>query len=245
MNNHAVVNFKEHKNIKVNADRSAELGDNLWFTQVFPSELRRAQSCYPLFFQKDETSGKFFTAAVFGFEEGENLYLQNNEWDAAYVPMMVLRQPFLIGRQISTVGGEEQANLVVNIDLDNPRVNAAAGSHLFSEFGEPSPYLSEIMNLLHAIHEGVAEAEHFIQALLSLALLEPVVLSVTLNDSTVNELVGFYTINEEKLNALSAGDLFELQRKKYLEYIYMILASHSHINYLITAKNKKLLGHTC
>ena len=45
---------------------------------------------------------------------GENLFLKADGWDAPDIPLMIERQPFLIGRN-----GDE---MLVHVDLDSPRV---------------------------------------------------------------------------------------------------------------------------
>jgi SapC len=239
MAKHVLLNNIEHKQLRIITERSKELGDNLWVTQIFPQEFRIAQSCYPIFFQKDTQTGSFFAVTLFGFEQHENLYLTDKGWDALYIPMMVQRHPFSIGRQRILEQGDEKSKLVVNIDIESARVSQDKGTPLFDQFGNNTDYLERVVDILHSIHQSVPDSEQFIEALLKFDLLETFVMSVTLQNGTVNELIGFYTINEEKLNQLSGEALVELHNKKYLETIYMVLSSHAHINYLIEQKNKK------
>ena len=70
-------------------------------------------------------------------------------------------------------------------------------------------------------------------------LLESVTLDIELRDGTQNQLVGFYTINEDRLRELDAESLVEMQSKDYLSYIYMILASLSNVPRLIERKEAK------
>ena len=42
---------------------------NVKYVMTFPFEFRNIQSCYPIFFQKDASSGKFFPLALFGFDD--------------------------------------------------------------------------------------------------------------------------------------------------------------------------------
>lgn len=50
-------------------------------------------------------------------------------------------------------------------------------------------------------------------------------------------MMGFYTINEETLAALSAEVLAQLHAKSYLEAIYMTLASQARVRDLLNLKN--------
>jgi len=95
----ALVNNIDHKEIKIITDRSAEFGDNVWYSLTFPAEFRSIQAYYPIFFNKNPDTGKFISVALFGFKEHENLFLNENGWNADYIPTSVLRSPFLIGKQ--------------------------------------------------------------------------------------------------------------------------------------------------
>ena len=53
-------------------------------------------------------------------------------------------------------------------------------------------------------------------------------------------MVGFYTINEEKLHDLDGSVLADLNANGYLQPIYMALASYSCVTGLIEKKNQKL-----
>ena len=46
---------------------------------------------------------------MFGVEEGENLFLDEKGWNASYIPLNIMRQPFLIGFQEKTQEGKTEA----------------------------------------------------------------------------------------------------------------------------------------
>ncbi|WP_062064780.1 SapC family protein [Cellvibrio sp. OA-2007] len=238
MANHVQLNNIEHKDLKVITQRSPEYGDDLWYALIVPQEFRAVQSCYPIFFQKDPTTAKFFALSLFGFQQGENLFLDNTGWNADYIPLSVLRQPFLIGKQNFTEDGQEQSRRVIHIDMDSNRVSTTTGEPLFKEFGGNTAYLDRVAGVLETLHKGLLESEQFINMLLAQDLLEPFTLSVTLNDGSAHQLIGFYTINEEKLKTLSDEAIIKLYRGGYLEAIYMILGSHARVSFLIEQKNR-------
>lgn len=60
---------------------------------------------------------------LFGFQDQENLFLQQDNWRGCYIPLMLRRQPFLIGQQLVREDGIETTQRVIHIDLDNPRVS--------------------------------------------------------------------------------------------------------------------------
>lgn len=240
MANNVLLNSVDHQNLKVITERSEKYGDNVWFALTFPAEFRSVQAYYPIFFNKDSNTGQFFSVALFGFQDKENLFLSDNKWNAPYIPLSIARQPFLIGLQKVNEDGEEKEQRVLHIDIDHPRVNQEKGEALFLEFGGNTPYLDNAADMLEVIHHGIIDNTLFIDMLVEHDLLEPFTLDVVLNDSSSNQMVGFYTINEDKLIELSGETLAKLHYKGYLQAIYMAIASQSNIRSLLNRKNEQL-----
>jgi len=243
MPNHALLNNVDHKHLRVITARGAAYGDAVMSALTFPAEFRELQAHYPIVFAKSEDGTSFDALALFGFQQGENLFLDERDgaarWDAPVIPLSVERQPFLIGR-----GGEE---LSIHIDMDHPRVardgvGAGEGAHeseaLFLTYGGTSEYLERIASVLRTLHDGLDAARGFTAVLLELELLESFVLDVELDDGSQNRLGGFYTIHEERLLSLSGEQLERLNRAGYLQAIYMAVASLSQFRGLIDRKNR-------
>jgi hypothetical protein len=227
-----LLNNIDHKDLRIITRRGAAYGDQLMAVATFPAEFRDVQACYPIVFHKTTDGLGFEPLVLFGFQDGENLFLQGERWDAAYVPMMVERQPFLIG-----INGTE---LMVNVDLDHPRVSRTEGEEVFKPHGGTTDYLDRTNSLLFAIHNGMQGLPGFLQALLENELLESFTLDVELNDGSQNRLLGFYTINEDRLQALSGEAIAKLHQAGYLQSIYMVIASLSNFRMLIDRKNASL-----
>jgi hypothetical protein len=240
MTNSVLLNNIDHQDLKVITERSPTYGDNLWYAQTFPMEFKSIQAYYPILFNKDPNTGKFFPLALFGFENDENLFLSDNKWTADYIPATVARQPFLIGIQTLNEEGIEKKQRMLQIDLDNPRVNQTQGESLFLAHGGSTPYLDKVADLLEAIHHGINDSNDFIDALIEHQLLESVTLDITLNDHSKHQMLGFYTINEDKLNELSSDILMSLHKKGHLQAIYMTIASQANVRKLISKKNEQL-----
>lgn len=227
-----LLNNVQHHDMRIITRHSAQLGDNVMTAVTFPSEFRDVQACYPIVFRKTIDGLGFEPVALFGVEEGHNLFLDGERWDAPYIPMMVERQPFMIG--ISDDG------LMVNVDLDHPRVNHTEGEAVFKPHGGHTDYLERVNSLLLAIHQGMQALPGFLAALLEHELLESFALDVELNDGSQNRLIGFYTINEDRLQALSGEAIAQLHQAGYLQPIYLVLASLSNFRMLIDRKNASL-----
>jgi len=238
-NKYVLLNNVDHQNLRVITERSARYGDNVNFVMTFPLEFRNIQSCYPIFFRKDANTGQFSPIVLFGFQPGENLYLTEEGWDAHYVPLMIRRHPFLIGLQ-QVQGEGDTTQPVVSIDINSPRVSESEGEPLFLEHGGISDYLASIIEMLETIRLADEMNAGFVDALLKLDLIESVTMQIELNDRSKHELLGYYTINEDKLAQLDGATLGDLHAKHYLESIFMILASLSRFRTLVEKKNAQL-----
>lgn len=236
-----LLNNVDHKHTKVKTDYGKDYGDDVMFCFSFPKEFRTAQAHYPIFFHKESETGRFLPVILLGLKQGENLFLQDRNWDRSYVPAMIARQPFSIGFQHQGPSGERRQS-VIHIDLDNPRVNESEGEPLFLELGGNSPYLDHVAGLLETIHLGMQENQAFGELLSELDLIESFAVDIELDNGSRNQLLGFYTINEEKLEALAPAQLKLLQEKGFLNAVYMMLASQSQLAELVARKNRQLAG---
>jgi hypothetical protein len=239
MPNHALLNNLEHKHLRIVTTRGAAYGDAVMSALTFPAEFRELQAHYPVVFAKNHDGTSFDPIALFGFQQGENLFLGSgpglgNGWDAPYIPLTVERQPFLIGRPADGSGD----GMMIHVDLDSPRLSSTEGEPLFLSYGGSSEYLERVSRVLRSIHDGLETTKSFIEALLHLELLESFVLDIELNDGSQNRLAGFYTINEERLAGLTAEQLARLHEVGYLQAIYMAVASLSQFRALIDRKNR-------
>ena len=118
MTRHALLNNVDHKDLRIITERSAKFGDNVRGTLTFSWEFRSVQAHYPIVFNKNPETGEFTALAMFGFEEGENLFLGDDGWTTSYIPMTMLIQPFLIGFQESPESRSPDSQPVIHIDMD-------------------------------------------------------------------------------------------------------------------------------
>jgi hypothetical protein len=229
MTRHAQLNNIEHRDLRIITTSSARYGDDVMGAITFPAEFRNIQAHYPIVF-KQASDGVIAPLALFGFREKQNLFLKDNGWDAYYIPLMVERQPFLIGRSNT---GE-----VVHIDLDSPRVSKTEGVPLFLEHGGNTEYLERVSNVLGMIHDGMAATPEFVNALIEHKLLESFALDLKFRDGAQHRFTGFHAIQEERLAKLDAAALGKLHEKGYLQAIYMVVASLSNFRDLIERASK-------
>ena len=240
MARHVLLNNVDHRNLRVVTDRGTRYGDGVAYAMTFPSEFRSIQAHYPIVFRKEPGTGSFVPIAMFGFREGENLFLTESGWDAHYVPMTMERGPFLIGRQDPTLAGSDNPAMVITIDADSPRLSETEGERVFHEHGGVTEYLNRMNELLGEIHSGAQSNPGFIAELLEHDLLESFTLDIQLADGSEHRLGGFYTIHEERMEGLDAQALKKLSGNGVLKACYFALASLSHFRDLIARRTARL-----
>lgn len=238
MKNIELVNNVKHKNTKIITRKGIEFGDSVTTAATFPLEFRLLQPHYPILFQKNPETDRFNSLALFGFEEGENLFLDERGWNATYIPLAMQRQPFHIGFQRGSVGSDDTSR-VLSINMDSPRVSEHEGERLFLEQGGTTEFLDYMASMLETVHLWSEQGQQFDQLLSQYNLLEPVTFDITLTNGRQSQLLGFYTINEDVLGKLDGEALGKLNDMGYLLPIYMAIASLSNIKKLITLKSKK------
>lgn len=236
MTDHRFLSSEEHRDLRINTGASAELGDGVMAAMTVPHEFRQVQAHYPIVFRRDAETGGYVALALFGFTEGENLFVNDGKWDTRYQPLAHSIQPFLIGRP-SQEGGESQ----VHVDMDHPRISTdGEGMRVFDEDGSMTPYLENIVNKLGMLHDSYQASGAFYEAMKRYDLIEPFTLEVPLKDGSKHSLVGFATIHEEKLQALTGDELADLHKDGHLMPVFMVLASMSHFTDLIARKNARI-----
>lgn len=241
MPNHQQLDNVRHKDLRILAHHQPSFGENASYGHVYLSEFRYVQGEYPILFRKNAETAQFEAIALFGLAAEENLFMEENGWNACYVPLTVQRRPFLIGFQHDN---QAEPKPVVHVDMDSPRISKSdtEGEAVFLPQGGQSPYFQHINSVLSRIHMGHIENKIFIDTLLQHDLIESVAIKMELHDGSKLEFNNLYTINEEKLNGLPAETLHDLHKQGYVNLIYMVIASMATLSRLIDLKNKKVIG---
>jgi hypothetical protein len=221
-----------HRALKVDTRAAAAYGDNLRFTHVVAKEFPLLLVHYPILFAKDAHTGEFYCGVMLGFDEGENLFLEQWRDLEFYRPLGLQRVPFY-------ANGPDVA-----IDLDHPRVGVEDGVALFTEFGEPSRYLQRIIWAFQDLSNGITITRSFITALLQLKLIEPISLEAEFDDGTTRNCAGLYAVNQEALSALPDQVVVDLFRLGYLRLIHFMIASLKQFPVLARKKNDRILQAT-
>ena len=159
------LNSNAHRDLRVVIKRGAKYGENTHLVPVVADELRSLVLEYPVILIKDKKSDRYSMCALLGFEQGENLFLDGEEWDAIYVPMHIRRQPFSLSYTAEKDGRPDPASLVIAIDMDSKRVQDEEGERLFDEDGNQSDLLKNVNDLLAGVGTAASANDAFIDAL--------------------------------------------------------------------------------
>lgn len=236
-----LVQNSVHGDIRIDTSLQAALGRGLRNTSVVMQEFKLAALEYPIVLTKNPETGAFSSVALFGFDEGENLYvLENDQWDAWYVPLNVVRGPFMLGTQEVPGAAGEAVEHVLLVDMDDQRVNKENGELLFNDRGFPTAFLERITSVIRSLKDGIEETSTFVETLLELNLIAPAQLKIEFVNGEHRDVRGVYTIEPEELKRLTVRELQELHEKDYLEPMYAMAISFGHIRSLIERKNKLL-----
>lgn len=237
MSKPVLVDSNTHKGIRVKYAPSivvTPIGRNC---PVIVQEFQHLAAEYPIMITKNQDTGRFVCVALFGFEEDENLFIENSRWQSAYIPLNIQRQPFMIGTQKNDTGEEGH---VVLLDEADERVQSSEGEVLFNERGFPTPFMDKITSILRALQVGMELNEKFVDRMLELDLVSPATFEIKFDNGETREVRGLYTINQDRLRALDQTVAAELHQAGFLEAAYMMLASLGQVQKLIDRKNRAL-----
>lgn len=240
MPRYEMLNNIAHRDLRVATDFGPEFGDAVGMVPAYPSEFAELQREYLIFLRRDAATGEWQSVVLLGFEQHENLFLQEGRWNASYLPGAAAKGPFLIGFQDSRIDGVLSQEAVMHVDLDHPRVKAMQGEPVFLPQGGNTPYLDHIAGVLRGIHDGHAFGAAMFARLDAHALIQPITLDVQIEPQHRVSVSGLHAIDRDRLALLDGPALAELNRAGYLEGAYLMLASLHNMRRLIAEKQRRL-----
>ncbi|MBK8187512.1 MAG: SapC family protein [Cellvibrio sp.] len=224
-----------HRNWSV-AVESYQFASNLISVPLVSSEIITAAQEFPIVFSK--SGNDFIPLAIMGLREGENLLInEEGRMTTRYTPAFLRRYPFMVG------AGKDD-NKLVGVDVDSSAIvqDGSRGQRLFTEDGEQTPFLKEVIEFVKDYQYRTDIANVFCRRLMDLELLEPMTANVNVGgkEGANISLSGFYVVNREKLKALSNENVLDLFKKDGLELIYAHLASLNNMSALTQKVAEKI-----
>jgi len=240
MANLVTIDNKQHRQVKIDASKAELHGKNLHLIPVVMSEFINLAVQYPIVITKNGDTGQFVFAAMLGFEEQENLFWNNEQWQGLYLPLQIRRQPFFVANPEEGSEQAQNGDYIVCLDQDSPTISAEGSLALFDAQGADTEYFQQAKSMLVALLSGEAQNQKLLELLEKMDLIQPMTLEITFANQTSNTLNGFYTIDQDKLSALSDAQLVALHKAEVLQPIYTLITSVGQIHALIALKNAKL-----
>tara|TARA_R110002167_G_scaffold116843_2_gene292309 strand:+ start:450 stop:1187 length:738 start_codon:yes stop_codon:yes gene_type:complete len=223
----------KHKSLKVKPITNFDFVSNVNMASVMVHEFSKVAPTYPIIFLEDPAKDQFKPVALFGLEQGENLFIKDNKWQASYIPAIIRRYPFVLA------GSPDSTKFTVCIDDQSEFVDTEEGQPLFTEEGKPSKSLETVKQYLQELQKMELFTNEFVKYLAGKNLFTPMNMNLRVGKQ-VKSVTGAYIINEERLNKLSNESFLELREKRYLPVIYAHLASLGQMERLIGFKDAAL-----
>ncbi len=237
-NKHVLLNSNLHKKISYSPEIDFS---SLASEQILPIVLPEfgAIACEnPIIFVKDNTSGRFKAAALYGLMPEQNLSVTAEKWTSNYMPKAVRNQHFKLHKSMVNSPGQASSNsnddFDLSFDASLTQFTSPKGERLFSDAGHETSFLknikSNLIQYLHASHH----TDMFLQTIANLGLLAPNKLTVDVLGKKI-DVEGLYLISEEKFSQLSHEQFIKLREQGYLSAIYSHFIS---LNHALSLANK-------
>ena len=225
------ITAEKHKNKKVKQIDNFEFAKKTNMASIMIHEFSRAASIYPIVFVEDKTQDVFKPVVLLGFEEGENLFVnEENKWKASYIPAIIRRYPFALAK------ADDNGKFTVCIDEESDFVNEIEGQELF-DGDKPAEVMERVKKYLAELQQMDAFTNEFCKFMSNKNMFTPLNMKIRVNNEIKN-VSGAYIINEERLNSLSDETYLEMRNKKYIPVVYSQLSSLSQIERLMGFKDE-------
>ncbi|MEW6989657.1 SapC family protein [Colwelliaceae bacterium 6441] len=230
--NIVAIKKEQHQNLKVANKRDLSHVANQHIAPINVREFGQVSTSYPIVLVKDPDSERYRTVAMLGLEAGENLYHEENKWQAIYIPQSISLVPFSLG-----LDPEKEKTLTACLDLDSPFVGEDKDQALFDAEGKDTEYFKGIQEQLGRLYDNEVANENFVKVLVDNDLLQELELHISFSNNENKKLVGLYGINEEKLQGLSDEKALEFYKSGIFMPIHAMLASSGQVNRLAQLRN--------
>ncbi len=223
--NYVPLDKDKHKDLKVKLSNNFTHAKDAHLAAASIREFAQLASCMPIVFITDPKTESTHAVVVLGLEQGVNLFLKDEKWLGHAVPLNIVRYPFDVRPDGDKLG--------VFIDENCELVGDKEGEPLFTDKGEPSPYLENRQQLLSELANSEMATQDFIKKITELNLLDNVALNAKYANGQTRNINGMQTINESRLKELSDETILELNKTGYLGAIYAVLMSLGQLNRII------------
>ena len=225
----------QHQGLKVRVNCGVEVAATQQIVKLRVNEVGRAAGNFPIFFTRGAQDGALVLSALTSFESQQNMFVKDGQWQSTYQPTAIKTFPFFLMRSKS-----DEKSYTIGIDEKNQVFSKEHGELLFEENGKASMHLSRAKVLLEADIQNDIHTFQFGKELEQIGLLKSIDLVVQYQDGTNQSITGLITIDEDKINTLSAEQLHGLNQQGYLVQIHALLISIYQLNSIIQKQNSRI-----
>jgi len=224
---------ERHGQLKLKPNNSFTFAAGTHVAGVMANEFFQLASTYPIVFVEEPKQDEFRPVALLGLEPGQNLFVDGNgKWEAAYIPAIVRRYPFVLART------NEEGRYTVCIDEESGFFSEEDGRPLFTDDGQPAEVLERVKRYLSGLQQMEQLTKEFCHTLKEHNLFAPLNMRVRKADAVQN-ITGAYAVNEQRLEALKDETFLDLRKQKMLPMAYSHLISLAQIERLLQLRDQK------
>ncbi|KXI27090.1 SapC family protein [Paraglaciecola hydrolytica] len=223
--NYIPLDKDKHKDLRVNLKHDFSHTKDAHLAAASLREYAQLASTMPIVFVQDPKTNATHSIAMLGTEQGVNMFMTDGKWNAHTVPLNIQRYPFDVRPDGDKLG--------VFIDENSELVGTKEGELLFTEAGEPSPYLQNRQQLLSDLANSEMATQRFVAKLIELDLLDAITLRVQYANGQQRNINGMKCISEKRLHALDDAKILELHKAGFLGAIYAVMMSLGQLNRLV------------
>ncbi|WP_257264721.1 SapC family protein [Endozoicomonas sp. ONNA2] len=228
-NEPALLNRDVHKTLKFKASENYSFTQEVNSVPLTGIEFFEASRDMPVLFSKDE-QGNFFPLALLSLMDAGHKHLgEAGSWSDSYIPAFIRRYPFALTDE-GTVCFDQKAS----------QFNGKDGEALFSNDGENTETLNNIIQFLNNYDQQYKHTLEYCKELKVLDMLTPFNLQILLDKDKPIRLEGLFTIDENKLSAIPGEKVKSWFESGWLAWTYAHLHSLGALNRLVKRQKSKL-----
>jgi hypothetical protein len=197
---------------------------NLNALPLLAAEFISAAREYPIVFSR--ANDAVAPVALLSMRDEENLFLtESNQWTAQYIPAFLRRYPFVFSRS------DDGKTFTLCIDELFTGFNQdGKGERLFSDSGEVTPFVNNVLQFLQTFQAENARTQEFCRKLDELELFESQNAVWTGPGGERVALTGFLCVSREKLKAIPPKMLQGMIGSGEMDLLYAHLFSLNNFN---------------
>lgn len=182
---------------------------------------------YPILFSGQDDN--LLPVAILGYTEQQNQFVNDqNQWQSgAYIPAFVRRYPFILAQD------KDQDQQTVCFDRQWKGFNEEGrGPTLFTETGEQSEPLQQVIRFIEALHRDMQRTQLFLQFLQQNQLLQKRDLQISNSQGNTFVLKDFRILDEQAFMKLADEQVLAFHKNGWLPWVYAHLLSLSNLSIL-------------